>query len=90
MLGLPDDARIYRGRGCEACTYTGFWGRLGLFEFLVVDDVVRRLILKNADEGQIRQAARQGGMKTLLEDGLTKIELGSTTLPEVFRVTRED
>ncbi|MCK9226630.1 MAG: type II secretion system ATPase GspE [Syntrophorhabdaceae bacterium] len=90
MLGLPDDARIYRGRGCEACTYTGFRGRMGLFEFLVVDDVVRRLILKNADEGQIRQAARQGGMKTLLEDGLTKIELGSTTLPEVFRVTRED
>ena len=90
VLGYPTDARVYRGEGCEACTYTGFRGRMGLFEFLIVDDVMRRLILKNADEGQIREAARRNGMKTLLEDGLTKIELGSTTLPEVFRVTRED
>ncbi|MBP1748358.1 MAG: gspE3 [Deltaproteobacteria bacterium] len=90
MLGLREDARIYRGRGCEACAYTGFRGRMGLFEFLIVDDAIRRLILKNADEGQIREAARKSGMKTLLEDGLTKIGSGSTTLGEVFRVTRED
>ncbi len=73
-LGFPEDARIYRGRGCEECTYTGFRGRMGLFEFLIVDDAIRKLMLKSADEGQIRDAARKSGMKTLLEDGLTKIE----------------
>lgn len=89
-LGVRDDVRLFRGRGCEACTYTGFRGRMGIFELLVVDEVMRRLILKNADEGEIRGAARQGGMKTLLEDGMRKIEMGSTTLGEVFRVTQED
>lgn len=89
-LGVRDDVRLFRGRGCEACTYTGFRGRMGIFELLVVDEVMRRLILKNADEGEIRAAARQGGMKTLLEDGMRKIEMGRTTLGEVFRVTQED
>jgi len=89
-LGVRDDVRLFRGRGCEACTYTGFRGRMGIFELLIVDEVMRRLILKNADEGEIRGAARQGGMKTLLEDGMRKIEMGSTTLGEVFRVTQED
>jgi general secretion pathway protein E len=90
MPGLPEDARLYRGRGCEACSYTGFRGRMGIFELLLVDEVMRRLILKNADEGQIREAARKNGMRTLLEDGIAKIRLGSTTPSEVFRVTQED
>ncbi len=89
-LGFAEDAPVFRGKGCEACSYTGFRGRMGLFEFLIVDDAIRRLILKNADEGQIREAARKEGMRTLLEDGIAKIEAGSTTLREVFRVTRED
>lgn len=90
VLGLHEGARLYRGRGCESCTYTGFRGRMGIFELLMVDEVMRRLILKNADEGQLREAARKNGMRTLLEDGLAKIETGSTTLDEVFRVTQED
>jgi len=90
VLGLHEGARLYRGKGCEFCTYTGFRGRMGIFELLVVDEVMRRLILKNADEGQLREAARKNGMRTLLEDGLAKIETGSTTLDEVFRVTQED
>jgi general secretion pathway protein E len=89
-LGIRDDTRLYRGRGCETCTYTGFHGRMGIFELLLVDEAMRRLILRKADEGEIRQAARSGGMKTLLEDGIRKIEMGSTTLGEVFRVTQED
>jgi general secretion pathway protein E len=63
---------------------------MGIFELLLVDEAMRRLILRKADEGEIRQAARSGGMKTLLEDGIRKIEMGSTTLGEVFRVTQED
>ncbi len=89
-LGIRGDARLYRGRGCEACTYTGFRGRMGIFELLVVDEAMRRLILRKADEGEIREVARRSGMKVLLEDGIRKIEAGSTTLDEVFRVTQED
>jgi type IV pilus assembly protein PilB len=51
---------------------------------------MRRLILKKADEREIRETARKNGMKTLLEDGLEKIRTGVTTLSEIFRVTQED
>jgi general secretion pathway protein E len=89
-LGVENSTILYRGRGCEKCTYTGFMGRMGIFELLVVDDDMRKLILKKADETEIRQTARKNGMKTLLEDGLEKIRMGVTTLSEIFRVTQED
>jgi general secretion pathway protein E len=89
-LGMGRGVPIWRGAGCETCAHTGFFGRSGLFEFLVVDEELRRLTLKGADEGEIRAQARRGGMKTLLEDGIEKIRMGITTLDEVFRVTRED
>lgn len=89
-LGATGDLRLYRGKGCDKCTYTGFMGRMGIFELLVVDDDVRRLCLARADEREIREAARKGGMMTLLEDGIQKIGMGRTTLSEVFRVTQED
>lgn len=89
-LGVEDGIILYRGRGCEKCSYTGFMGRMGIFELLVIDDDMRKLILKRADESKIRQAARKNGMKTLLEDGLEKIRMGVTTLSEIFRVTQED
>ena len=89
MLGLSHDTVLYKGRGCEACAYTGYYGRQGLFELLVVDEEIRKMILKNADAIQTRDAARARGMKTLLEDGVEKIKLGKTTLREVLRVTQE-
>ena len=55
----------------------------------MVDDEFRRLILKNADANELRQAARRLGMKTILEDGADKVRRGITTLSEVFRVTQE-
>jgi general secretion pathway protein E len=89
-LGVESNTILYRGKGCEKCAYTGFMGRMGIFELLVVDDDMRRLILKKADEREIRETARKNGMKTLLEDGLEKIRMGVTTLSEIFRVTQED
>jgi len=89
-LGMGSGVPIYRGAGCEACAQTGFFGRSGLFEFLLVDEDIRRLTLKGADEGEIKAQARRSGMRTLLEDGIEKIRMGITTLDEVFRVTRED
>ncbi len=89
MLGLPHDTTLFRGRGCERCAFTGYYGRQGIFELLVIDEEVRKMILKNADSNQTRTVARQRGMKTLLEDGVDKIRGGITTLSEVLRVTQE-
>ncbi len=75
-----------RGTGCGMCAYTGYHGRLGIFELLVIDDAIRKLILARADAAQIRDAARAGGMATLLDDGTRKAGAGVTTLAEVLRV----
>lgn len=89
VLGIGSDMPVYKGRGCEKCAFTGYYGRTGIFELLIVDDDIRRLILKNSDSNQIREAARQHGMRTLLEDGAEKIKNGITTYSEVLRVTQE-
>ncbi len=89
VLGIAGDAPLYHGRGCEHCTFTGFFGRSGIFELLVVDEDVRALILKSADANQLRDMARSRGMKTLLEDGAEKVRQGVTTLSEILRVTQE-
>jgi general secretion pathway protein E len=79
----------YRGKGCENCGFTGYRGRLGIFELIVVGDELRSMILQKADSSQIREVARRNGMKTLLEDGIDKIKTGMTTLDELLRVTQE-
>jgi general secretion pathway protein E len=81
---------LYRGKGCEKCTFTGYKGRSGVFEFLAVNDELRRLILRNADADELRQMAKKYGMKTIFEDGMAKARAGITTLSEVYRVTQED
>jgi general secretion pathway protein E len=88
-FGIGPEVDLYRGKGCEKCAHTGYYGRTGVFELLVVDDDIRRLILRNADANELRQWAVKQGMKTLLQDGAAKIAMGSTTLSEVFRVTQE-
>ena len=89
MLGIKSDTTLYRGKRCEKCSYTGYHGRLGIFELLLVDDDIRTLILRSSDSNQIREAARMHGMKTLFEDGAEKVKAGMTTLSEVLRVTQE-
>lgn len=89
MLAIDSNAPLYKGRGCEKCAFTGYYGRAGIFELLIVDDEIRKLILKNADANQLREVARKFGMKTLLEDGVEKVKAGMTTLSEVLRVTQE-
>jgi general secretion pathway protein E len=80
---------LYVGQGCPACAYTGFQGRSGIYELLLVDEVLRKLILQRADAGSLRQAAIQQGMKTLATDGWAKVAQGLTTSQEVLRVTQE-
>jgi general secretion pathway protein E len=89
-LGVSPDTKFYRGKGCDACTFTGFRGRSGIFELLVINDDIRKMIMKRADSNEIREVARKNGMTTLLEDGVQKIQAGVTTVGEVLRVTQED
>ncbi len=89
ILGIKGEYPLYTGKGCEQCAFTGFYGRMGIYELLVVTDDIRRLILNNADSNQIREVARQQGMRTLLEDGAEKVLQGFTTMSEVLRVTQE-
>ena len=87
MLGKT----IYKpGEGCAQCKRTGYRGRTGIHELLVVDDEVRTLVMKSADAATIRRAATARGMNTLREDGADKVVEGLTTIEEILRVTQED
>lgn len=85
-LGLSHQIKYYKGTGCDFCNGTGYSGRVGLFEVLVVSKNIRRLIAKQASEDEILKAAKDEGMKTLLEDGLMKVTEGITTVDEIMRV----
>jgi general secretion pathway protein E len=85
------DAPIYQaGNGCGQCKQTGYRGRAGIHELLIVGDEVRGLIMKNADAATIRREATIRGMPTLRADGAQKVFEGLTTIEEVMRVTQED
>ncbi len=75
---------------CPTCGGTGYRGRTGIFELLVLDDTLRELVLANARAHAIRQATLRQGMCTLRDDGLRKVAHGVTTTEEVFRVTQDD
>ena len=79
---------IYRGAGCAECLHTGYRGRTGIYELLVMSDEVRRLVVEGADANVIRKAACGAGMKTLRQDGAAKVIRGITTIEEVLRVTQ--
>jgi general secretion pathway protein E len=85
----PFEGFFYRGTGCPACFQTGFRGRSGIYEVLVIDDNIRSLIMSGADSSVIKRQAVEQGMTTLLRDGLLKIVKGVTTVDEVLRVTQE-
>jgi type IV pilus assembly protein PilB len=76
---------LHRGRGCPHCHETGYHGRTGIFEVLEIDDVIRGLVVQGSPDSGIRQAAIDAGMRTIGEDGLSKVLAGITTLEEVTR-----
>jgi len=81
---------FYRGAGCPACAQTGYRGRTGIFELLVLDDEIRRLIGNKADSASIRQAAMAKGMVTLKDEGAEKVFHGVTTTEELMRITQQE
>lgn len=88
--GFKNVTKIYRKKGCASCNNKGYRGRAGVFEILVLDDEMRRLINQNADVLDLQEAARRSGMMTLMQSGLSKIILGVTTFEEVMRVATGD
>ncbi len=86
ILSRYKERTLYKARGCPSCSQTGYVGRTGLYEILVVDDGIRQMVTADASIGQIREAALRSGMKTMLEDGLDKAAKGITTLEEVLRI----
>jgi len=90
LLNLnPDElSEIYHGKGCQNCGGTGYRGRIGLYELLVMNDDIRHLVNTGADAAAIRRHAVSQGMRTLRQDALQKLMDGLTTPEEVLRVTR--
>jgi type IV pilus assembly protein PilB len=81
---------FYKGIGCQFCLGTGYKGRIGIIEALTLNADIRRLIMNNASESEIKKIAKSSGMITLREDGISKAQQGLTTLEEVVRVTVGD
>jgi type IV pilus assembly protein PilB len=81
---------LYAGKGCSTCGMTGYRGRLGIYEAFEVDEKMKALIASpHFDLAAVRAQAQEGGMKSMFEDGLQKVEVALTTLEEVLRVIRE-
>jgi type IV pilus assembly protein PilB len=83
-------AQLFHGKGCADCSFTGYRGRLGIYEIFQIDDQVRNLIFEQVSSTELRIKARELGMRTLREDGVRKVVSGQTTLAEVLRVTMGD
>lgn len=88
IFGDKKKIRTYKGKGCEADHGTGYDGRLGIFEVLIVDDEIRQAIIERKDASVIRKLAVKNGMTTMMDDGLQKVKQGLTTLDEVLRMTK--
>ncbi|MDD5730892.1 MAG: GspE/PulE family protein [Candidatus Omnitrophica bacterium] len=90
-LGLDKNEKIplYRGKGCLACRHTGFKGRIGIFELMVIDDSLRELIAGKRPTTEIKAKALSSGMRTLQQDGFEKVLKGITTFEEVIRVASD-
>ncbi len=93
-LGVPpDEVRtfpVYKGKGCSICNYTGYKGRIGLYEVMPMKEEIKELVLARASTSEIKKEAIRLGMKTLRQSGIVKIREGLTTIEEVLRSTMED
>lgn len=84
-----EELNVCKPKGCNECNFTGFRGRLGIFEIFAMNDELRELALKRASASELKEAAKRAGMKMMVEDGYAKVKRGITTLDEVYTVTGE-
>ena len=94
MLGFTPEYlanhQFYKGKGCPVCGYTGYKGRIGIYEIFEVTEDIAKLIFANETSGRIREFARRNGMRSLRDDAIRKAEAGISTLEEVIFVTLRD
>jgi len=90
-IGLKGAGKLkfYKGKGCPKCMNTGYKGRIGIFELMILDEEIRNLTVAKHPAEEIRKKAISSGMVTLKDDGIKKIKSGLTTVEEVLRVTEE-
>ena len=79
-----------KGKGCRHCGYTGYKGRVGIYEIFLITEEIARLIFANETSGTLRSFARRNGMRSLRDDAIRKAEAGISTLEEVIFVTMRD
>jgi len=88
LFGSKDSVRVYQGKGCSVCHNTGYSGRIGIFEVMVIDDSIREAIIASKSAQEISKLAISLGMTPMLKDGINKVLSGVTSLEEVLRVTK--
>ncbi len=91
-IGLLDESgtKFYRGKGCPKCMNTGYKGRIGIFELMIMDEAIRKLTIAKAPHDEIKKQAVSSGMVTLKQDGIQKVKSGVTTVEEMLRATQEE
>lgn len=89
LFPVGKEIKLYKGRGCDECGSSGFMGRVGIYETLVVTEKISSLVLQSADSGTIEKQATADGMVTMKQDGYLKALTGQTTVEEVLRVAQE-
>ncbi|MCD4654693.1 GspE/PulE family protein [bacterium] len=89
LKNIPDSLKLYRGTGCRECRHTGYRGRTGIFELMLVTDKMRQMILRKAGTVEIEIEARKSGMQTLRQDGIRKALKGITSLEEILSATQD-
>jgi len=87
-IEIKDNFKLYKGKGCEHCLYTGYKGRIAIYEIMKIDEDFRSIISKSTDSKVIRDYALKKGMKTLIQDGLKKAIDGITTIEEVIQAAK--
>lgn len=88
LFGKKKSIRVYEGGGCDACLGEGYGGRTALFEVLVVDEAIKKLIVNESSADAIEEEALKSGMVSMIDDGLEKVKQGITTVEEVMRTTK--
>ena len=88
LPGGDDPVTIYRATGCPKCFHSGYRGRIGIYEIMVMNETLQNMVLKTLDSHQIKREAARQGMTSLYDDGIQKVLDGTTTIEEVLRVTQ--